>query len=178
MRETTVGPSIPGEAFAQRRDAMQLAAPLTDEHRTWLDPPRGAERTRLICASFRRSANAFEGSTDVGIEIAVGLRLETVGEDLRQERLCEMRRRIPAEDVAPLQAKTAEIERRQFSNALRDCDCGTRGWPVAWKSRPTQRRGGHLASELRRAGRPAGIEGFDETTWGPNLPSRRPRPRP
>ena len=111
MRETTVGLSIPDEALVDRHDAMRTAAPLANEHRSWLDPPGGTDRTRLVCAKFRRSANTFEGSTDVGIEIAIGVRLETVSKDSRKQRLGEMRRRTPAEDVAPLQAKTAEIKR-------------------------------------------------------------------
>jgi hypothetical protein len=91
-----------------------------------------------------------------------------------------MRGRIPAEHIAPLQAKTTEIERRQFANALRDDE--TKGSPFR-RSRLTQRRGGPLDSEWRRAPRrgpqplPVGVGGGENAVREHNWPSGGPRPR-
>jgi hypothetical protein len=94
-----------------------------------------------------------------------------------------MRGRIPAEDVAPLQSKTAEIKPRQFANSFRDSVCRTKGWAAARRSQSTHRRSGRLDSEWRQTGRReptalVGVEGFNRTDCRRNHLSRGPRFRP
>ena len=111
-RQAAEGLAIPGEAFLQDHDPLELAFPFTHEQRADLQVDAVA---RLRRAAVEGSADPIvfpraKDPSDRSVEIAKRIGLEPVGHHPYQKPAWKMGRRLAAQMGAPLTAQPIEIK--------------------------------------------------------------------
>src|SRR5271165_1786032 len=111
LRQAAEGLTVPGEAFLEDHDLLNLALPLSHKHRAGL---QADAFSRLRNASVEGSGGVIvprgaKDPPDRFVESAEGVRLEPIGQHPYQQPTGEMGRRLAAQMGAPLAAQPIEI---------------------------------------------------------------------
>jgi hypothetical protein len=111
LGQAAEGLAVPGEAFLEDHDPLQLAIPLSHEQSAGLQAD-AVPRLRRAPVERSGSVTILLGAKDPSdgfVETAEGVRLQSIGQKPHQQPTGEMGGRLAAQMGAPLAAQPKEI---------------------------------------------------------------------